>query len=129
VLALGLVVAVVRRLHQWLGEDELRFRIAFTESDGERPLAPEAALCRLLLRPWIEAGTVQVEHGEEADPEGTLVRICTEPPVEAEDGLHLILGEERPVLVGGDAPLPGAESEPLWQRWSAVANQLLRQLV
>jgi hypothetical protein len=129
VLALGLVVATVRRLHQWLGEDELRFRIGFDEHEGERPLAAEAGLCRLLLRQWIEAGTVVVEHGDEAEEESLQVRISSEAPEEAAESLHLVLGKAKPVLIGVDAPQSESESEPLWQRWTAVANHLLRQLV
>jgi hypothetical protein len=65
VLVFGLLLCAVRRLHDWLGHEALLLRFVFLDGeDGQpSPLAEEKQLLGLLLREWIERGTVQVTAG------------------------------------------------------------------
>jgi hypothetical protein len=49
VLALAVVLAVVRRLSDWLSTDALRFELLFPTSKGKSPLDDEAKLLEILL--------------------------------------------------------------------------------
>nr|BDT33883.1 hypothetical protein MFMH1_35520 [Myxococcus sp. MH1] len=61
VVALGLVLCLVRRLSVWLGDQDLRFQVAFPwEGQGPHPLEAERGLCELLLREWRARGTVEI---------------------------------------------------------------------
>ena len=65
VLVFGLMLCAVRRLHDWLSEEALLFRFILLqpEGGGSTPLTEEAQLLRLLLREWIDKGTVQISEG------------------------------------------------------------------
>jgi hypothetical protein len=62
VLLLGLLVAAVRKLTDWLGEDSLAFDFLFVEDVDQEPprLAQERELLELILREPIAGGTVSV---------------------------------------------------------------------
>jgi hypothetical protein len=64
VLALGMMVAAVRKLAEWLGEDALHFTFVFSESDGTFPLADEFGLVQLMLRDAVANGMAAVERVE-----------------------------------------------------------------
>jgi hypothetical protein len=64
-LALAIVLGLVRVLAEWLGDEELRFRVIFLR-DGAclSPLGAERELLGLLLGEWRDRGMVDVEEGE-----------------------------------------------------------------
>jgi len=64
-LGLGVILGMVRVLAEWLGDEELRFRVVFLK-DGVRPspLGAERELLGLLLGEWRERGMVDVDEGE-----------------------------------------------------------------
>jgi hypothetical protein len=64
VLVQSLVVALVRKLTEWLSTDAIRFEVLFVQEGGKNPLFEEAALLRLLLREPIERGDGLVATGE-----------------------------------------------------------------
>jgi hypothetical protein len=62
ILVLGLVVAVVRKLTEWLSDEALQFRFIFPPAKGEYPLADEQALLELIFREEMVHGTVAAER-------------------------------------------------------------------
>jgi hypothetical protein len=64
VLVQSLVLALVRKLTEWLSTDAIRFEVLFMQDGGKSPLTEEAALLRLLLREPIERGDGLVATGE-----------------------------------------------------------------
>lgn len=150
VCALGLVLCSVRRLSDWLSEEDLLFRLVFVkDAAGTTPLAPELALARLLLGEWLEKGNAEVveaasleeahaaavEHTRRA--ESDLIVISTSSPVLTPHPRARIaeLSLEAPVpalrWLDGKARGPEARDEPPapWQGWTELALALLRELV
>ncbi len=64
VLVQSIVLALVRKLTEWLSTDAIRFEVLFVQDNGKSPLSEEAALMRLLLREPIERGDGLVATGE-----------------------------------------------------------------
>jgi hypothetical protein len=60
VMVESLVVALVRKLTDWLSTDAIRFEVLFVQEGGKNPLEEEAKLLRLLLREPIERGDGEV---------------------------------------------------------------------
>ncbi|VTR96093.1 Uncharacterized protein OS=Isosphaera pallida (strain ATCC 43644 / DSM 9630 / IS1B) GN=Isop_0539 PE=4 SV=1 [Gemmata massiliana] len=60
------ILALVRKLTDWLSTDAIRFEVLFVQDGGKAPLAEEAALLRLLLREPIERGDGLVATGDRA---------------------------------------------------------------
>jgi hypothetical protein len=61
VVLLGLVVCLVRRLFEWLNDEDLAVRVVFLREPHRGPaLAPERGLTDLLLREWIAKGAAEV---------------------------------------------------------------------
>ena len=64
VALLGILVCLVRKLHEWLDGEDLSIRIVFLpDALGRAPLIVERGLVELLLRDWIEKGAVEVVEG------------------------------------------------------------------
>ena len=66
VLVQSTILALVRKLTDWLSTDAIRFEVLFVQDGGENPLAEEAALLKLLLREPIERGDGLVATGDRA---------------------------------------------------------------
>jgi hypothetical protein len=66
VLLVGLLVCAVRKLSEWLREEELRFSIVFAQRPGARAttLAPELELLRILFAEEIERELVEISEAE-----------------------------------------------------------------
>jgi hypothetical protein len=62
VMVAALLLALVRRLAEWLSTDALRFEFLFVRAGERRPLAEEEELFAILLRELIERGVAVVEH-------------------------------------------------------------------
>jgi hypothetical protein len=60
VMVQSLIVALVRKLTDWLSTDAIRFEVLFVQDGGKNPLEEEAKLLRLLLREPIERGDGEV---------------------------------------------------------------------
>jgi hypothetical protein len=56
VMVQSLVLALVRKLTEWLSTDAIRFDVLFIQDAGKSPLEEEAKLLKLLLREPIERG-------------------------------------------------------------------------
>jgi hypothetical protein len=61
ILALAFVVAAVRRLTEWLGQDALVFRMIFLQKPPEQPVLAERTLLELLFREQIANRTVLID--------------------------------------------------------------------
>ncbi|EDM73983.1 hypothetical protein PPSIR1_14450 [Plesiocystis pacifica SIR-1] len=103
VVGLGAVVAMVRKLCAWLDAAELHLHLLFVARPPggtlgvPQPLAPESALLALVLREYIEAGTVELidvegvqaawTHAERATELGgsDLIWLLGGPTAELED--------------------------------------------
>jgi len=60
VMIQSMILALVRKLTEWLSTDAIRFEVLFVQDGGKNPLAEEATLLRLLLREPIERGDGEV---------------------------------------------------------------------
>lgn len=67
VMVQSLVLALVRKLTEWLSTDAIRFDVLFVQDAGKSPLEEEAKLLRLLLREPIERGDGWVAPSDPAD--------------------------------------------------------------
>ena len=61
VMLQSLILALVRRLAEWLSTDAIRFEILFVQEGEKKLLQEEATLAQLLLRELIERGDAAVE--------------------------------------------------------------------
>lgn len=142
ILALGLAFAVMSRLRRWLGDEDLTFRWSVV-GGGAGPLAPELALCRVLLRAWIDRGLAQVDEvpsleearvrlerdALEGRADGLLITADSGPagpPGEGARWVTLSVGQPRPALFGLDPTGAAGLTEP--EAWSEVAIEVLRAL-
>ena len=60
ILALGSLVAIVKKLIDWLSDDALHFEIAFVNRGKQMPLADEQNLIEMILSEQVANGTVSV---------------------------------------------------------------------
>lgn len=123
VLVLGLVLAAIDRLRQWLGEESLRFDVLLLE-DNARSLAAEHALLQLVLREAIAGGTATVEWL----PRSRLAEHCAEAARTSLCQAVALLCKPREVNIRQatwaqarlDAPLPAlVEGDEVWKSEAA----------
>lgn len=62
ILLLGLLLALVRRLSDWLSVDALRFEFCFLADESVFPLRPERELLKIALRELIDNGIVELNE-------------------------------------------------------------------
>ena len=152
VLVLGLLLCAVRRLHDWLSEEALLFRFVFLDRlDGPpAPLSDEQELLGLLLREWIEKGTVQVMRGslEQAllGQEASVVLVASQEESAAlldelpgprsrrrGPGPHTVflgVGQPRPsVRAAGLSMDREGRAQSALDGWHAAARALLEELL
>jgi hypothetical protein len=142
VLALGLLVAAVRRLCDWLSTDALRFEFVFVGGGEEDPLAAERELLGMVFRELIANRTVGVARvGSVAE----LAGVCTEHSRRSLCHCLCVWAAGQPVDLGAaavnrllvDGPLPGLDladeeaaddeaADPL-SGWARALQQLLGQ--
>lgn len=152
VMALGLMMACVHRLAEWLAGEGLLFRVVFVREPGHAagdPLAAERSLCGLALRelvargvvdmaPALELGTLMQETREHARWARASVlvisadRVDIEPVPGALVG-RLCLADAEPALDWLDSAGPpgtdaGAEADP-WASWARVLLDILQALL
>jgi hypothetical protein len=141
VLLLGLLVAVVRKLTEWLTTDALAFRFIFPKVEGD-PMQRERELLAMLLREPIANGTAIIEEmpAREIPARCTdwarrslchVLTISPRPvPVDANDTAETLLRVAGPRPALGDSlssvtPLEADDAQECWnlalqyvlQRW------------
>jgi len=100
VVSLGAVVAGIRKLCAWLDEAELSLELISVARSSPRahadahPLGPELALARLILREYIESGTVSIV--ELGDAEAVREHACEAAEASACDLVWLLGSSWRP---------------------------------
>jgi hypothetical protein len=141
VLLLGLLVAAVARLTEWLTADALSFEILFP-ADDER-LAAERILLQTILREPLAIGAVRLltlsdkdlaAHGVELARRSQchcLVIGVDPPPLRAADVqvLRLKIAGPRPALVDADGEVVDCEAEDASDSWTRTLEQVLARLV
>ncbi len=140
ILALGLLVALVQRLTEWLCEEAIVFEFLFVRIGDANPLAPEQALVEMILREAIANGTVRAEGvaAEELTTRGRsrarrslchALIVATAERTLAAEGVavaSLRLDGPRPVLDTGEESATPAEEGEAPVCWRLVLEQLLR---
>ncbi len=141
VLALGLFIALVHRLTEWLSDEAIVFEFLFVRQGKAEPLAAERALVEMVLREAIANGSVVTD----SVAEGQLAPRCVERarrslcqaltvattdrslvaegvPIES-----LRLDRPRPALRSGEEPAAvlEADSEEALVSWRATLERLL----
>jgi hypothetical protein len=153
VLIFGLVLCVMRRLHDWLNEEALLFRFVFLEREGGTPnrLAEEQELCQLLLREWIDKGTVEVTtgslEGALTGGEATVVLLASQgearsmlddlplpkpKPGQRGKGPHTVfveVGGPRPALLAAGRAVDRERRGSALEGWIETARSLLEELL
>lgn len=154
VAVLSVVLALVRRLTDWLSADALRFDVVFVrpvdpKSGGrdaepsvleQSPLAHEADLLRTLLREPIErdaAGLKLVDGERELEAfvaeaarhsQVYCLTVSTAPVVVDPDGAvvtHLIVDGPRPALFDGHGSPTEFDADDAFDHWAAVVKRVL----
>jgi hypothetical protein len=141
VLLLGLSVAAVRKLLEWLTADALVFEFLFLDHDKEgSPLGAEQALLEMVWREQIANGTVIVTRLPQAQlaAQGArrarrslchvLTLSCVDRPLQADGTLvtRLALAGPCPGLGAQDEALQWPEAEEALAGWALVLEHLLR---
>jgi hypothetical protein len=132
VVLLGVIVCVVRRLHEWLAEEDLSIRVTFLRDRyGAAPLTAERGLVEILLREWIEVGTTQVTEASVDEAASAATLGARRAGVQA-----LMLGpaaegaafrERAPAVY--HAGLDVAALVPAWTSWVDATRELLRDVL
>jgi hypothetical protein len=152
VMALGLVIACVRRLAEWLSREGLLFRVIFVaEGATGEPLAAERGLCALALREFVARNLAEVTRARDL---GAVVQQCRNSARTAQTSLivmstarqeidlepvpellmgTLCLGDAEPALAWAGATEPargrnGDDTDP-WPAWTRVTLELLQELI
>ena len=144
VLLLGLLLAVVRKLSEWLSTDALVFEFLFLAGEEGETLTSERELLQMLFRERIENGTVVLRT---AFPANQLSGECAfrarrslchclmvslqDRPLEASDTVvtRLLLEGPFPALGDGAEPAVYPEGEDPFDIWSAALLELLRRWI
>lgn len=133
VLLQSAVLALVRRLTEWLSTDAIRFEVLFVQDGEKKALLEEATLMQLLLREPIERGDAVVSWVP--DKSAAMARLnylsrqaqvhclaaATEPfEMDPDNAVvtEIIVGGPRPEIGGGDgavAELDGEDALDVWQ--------------
>ena len=141
VLVLGLLIALVRRLTEWLSDEALVFEFLFVRQGEAEPMAAERALVEMVLREAIANGTAVTDSVAEDQLAPHCVArarrsLCqaltvstTDRPIVAEGVAvaSLWLDRPRPALRSGDEPAAVLvpESDDALASWHAALERLL----
>jgi hypothetical protein len=141
VLALGLTLAALEKLQEWLGEDALTFEfVLLDEPHRPRTLQAEEAVLQMVLREQIANGSTSVVRMDRlriASHCGQRSRrsLChcltasiAPPALEMErcGVTSLLLGEPLPRLESADEGTPQPEGDDAVSAWVAILGDVLR---
>ncbi len=141
VLALGLLVALVRRLTEWLSDEAIVFEFLFIRQGDAEPMAAERALVQMVLREAIANGTVLTDSvaADSVAPRClararrslcqalTVATVDRRIVAEGVPAASLRLDRPRPAFHPGveSAAVPESESDDALSTWQATLERLL----
>lgn len=138
VMILAMLVAVVRKLSDWLSTDALKFEFLMIQEGGTSPLAHESALLEMLFREQIQNQTVEVRQfrdqvGPYADVRAQrsmchLVTISTEAmDVRTKQAIttQLLVSGPRPEVQIAYRPSEELPAEDAFECWGVTLERLL----
>lgn len=144
VLAAAAVLALVRRLSDWLSTDALRFELLFVKQGDRQPLADEAKLFEILLSELRERGVAVVQHPANL---GAAAAHCRELARSAQVQV-LVLGQDaaafeaegavvarlavngpRPVLIDGHGATAELDTDDAPKAWAEAVLRVLQMWV
>ena len=142
VLALGLTLAALHKIHDWLGEDALTFDfLILDEPDRSKALEAEEVVLQMVLREEIANGAANVQRMDRSRLSGhcsqrarrslchCLTIATSAKPVSIDRCIvsGLTLGAARPelALTEDDAPMP-PEDDSTIMAWATTLKRLLR---
>jgi hypothetical protein len=141
VLVQSTILALVRKLTEWLSTDAIRFEVLFVQDAGKTPLTEEMALLKLLLREPIERGDGEVT--ELLNQEAVVTHLnrlsrlaqvhclaaATEPFGMEMDNVvitELIVSGARPEIGEGDGVVAELEGEDAFEVWQETVLRILQ---
>jgi hypothetical protein len=142
VMVQSLIVALVRKLSDWLSFDAIRFEVLFVQEGNKNLLEEEAKLLRLLLREPIERGDGEVLELPNKDAVVTHLNrasrmaqvhslaAATEPFTMDMDNIvvtELVVGSSRPAIGDGDGRVEEVDEtiEDAFDLWQATIYRIL----
>jgi hypothetical protein len=135
------VLALVRRLTDWLSTDAIRFEVLFVQDGQKKPLADEATLTELLLHEHIERGdglvawvpdrAAVVAHLNHLARQSQVhcLAAATEPFEMELDNVvvtELVVGGARPEIGAGDGMVAALEGEDPFDVWQETVLRVLQ---
>jgi hypothetical protein len=135
------VVALMRKLTDWLSTDAIRFEVIFVQDGGKTVLAEEGALLKLLLREPLERGDGAIlESPNKTSVENYLnnlsrnsqvhcLAVATEPfEMDLENVVvtELVVGGPRPEIGDGDGVVAELEGEDAFDVWQETVLRVLQ---
>ena len=138
------ILALVRRLSDWLSTDAIRFEVLFVQDGEKKPLVEEARLMELLLREPIERGDGLVawlpDRAAVVRHLNTLARlaqvhclaVATEPfemPMENVVLTQLVVAGPRPEIGDDEGVVAALEGEDALDVWQETVLRVLQDWV
>jgi hypothetical protein len=139
-MLLSTILALVRRLQDWLSTDAIRFEVLFVQDGEKKPLADEATLTELLLREpiergdglvtWVPDGAAVVSHLNRLSRLSQVhcLAASTEPfEMDLENVVvtEFVVDGPRPEIGGGDGVVASLEGEDAVDVWQETALRVL----
>jgi hypothetical protein len=135
------ILALVRRLTEWLSTDAIRFEVLFVQDGEKKPLLEEATLTELLMRESIERGDALVVWL--TDKDAVIARLnrlarqaqvhclaaATEPfelNLENVVVTELVVAGPRPEIGDGDGIVAELEGEDALDVWQETVLRILQ---
>lgn len=141
VLVQSAILALVRKLTNWLSTDALRFEVLFVQDGEKKPLAEEAELMELLLREPIERGDGVVKWVKDRDAVADhlthlartsqvhcLAAATEEFVMEPEHAVvtELVVNGPRPLIGAGDGVVAELEGDDPFDVWLETVLRVLQ---
>lgn len=141
VLVQSMILALVRKLTDWLSTDAIRFELIFVQDGLKNPLEDEAALLKILLREHIERGDAEVMELPDRDAvvkrlqrltrtaQVHCLAVATEPfemDLDTVVVTEMIVPGPRPELGGGDGTVAALDGEDAFDVWQESLLRILQ---
>jgi hypothetical protein len=141
VMVLSAILALVRKLSDWLSADAIRFDVLFVQQGDKKPLGEEAALMELFFREASDRGDAAVKHvpdqaavvdhlNHQARQSQVHCLAVAAAPLEMELE-HVVVTEvvadgPRPSIGGGDGVVTELEGDEAFEVWEQTILRVLQ---